>query len=865
MSVRIGIHTGPVVIGEIGGGGRHEHLALGETPNLAARVQGLADPNSIVISAVTRHLVMGLFECQELGPQELKGFSTPVSVYRVVRESAAQNRFEAEVHKGLTPLVGRELEVGLLRERWERVKAGAGQVVLLNGEPGIGKSRLVQVLKEQIVQEGATRLELPCSSYHQHSAYHPILDHLQRILGFTAQDSSQTKLDKLTQMLSRYRFPQLDTLPLLAAFLSLPHPEQAPPLSMSPQKQKEKTQAAVVAWLVEEAEKAPVYCVWEDVHWADPSTLEVLTLLLAQVPATRLLVLVTFRPEFTPSWGVRSYLSQLTLSRLDRSAVETMVMQVNAGKSLPPEVLQQIVMKTDGVPLFVEELTKMVLESGLAAKAQSAPAAPILGIPTTLQDALMARLDRLAPVREIAQMGAVLGREFSYELLQAIAQLDEERLQQGLGQLVETELVYQRGAPPQATYTFKHALIQDTAYQSLLKSRRQQLHQQIAQILAERFPAAQETQPELLAHHYTEAGLVVQAIPYWQKAGQRAAQRSANVEAIAHLTKGLELLRIMPDSSERAQQELSLQLALGPALMATKSIGHSDVESAYSRARVLCQQIGDTPQLFPVLWGLRRFYSFRADYKTAQELEAQLLHLAQNAQDPALLLEACVARGLTSFWIGQQASARECFERGMALYDPQSHHAHAFLYGSDPGVACHSYTALTLWYLGYPDRALQEHQRTLALARELTHPFSLVYAFSTSAWGHHLCREVKAAQDQVDAAIRLATEQGFPFWVAWGSILRGWALTLQGEGEKGIAQLKQGITAHRAMGAELGVTWFLAMLAEAYAARGQVEDGLHVLTEALDMVDKKGERAYEAELYRLKGELLLAQARKLRD
>jgi hypothetical protein len=415
--VRIGIHTGPVMVGQIGAGERTERLALGDTPNIAARVQGKAEANTVFISQTTAHLVQGLFECEDLGPQTVKGLSMPLSLYRVVGESTAQSRFEVAVRAGLTPLVGREAELGLLRQRWEQAKTGAGQVVLLSGEPGIGKSRLVQELKEQLAHEGVTHIEFRCSPYHQNSALYPIIDHLQRLLQFAREDSPTVKLEKLQHSLARYRFPQADTFPLLASLLSLPHPEGYPPITVSPQKQKEKTQAALVAWLLEEAERAAVSCDWEDLHWADPSTLEVLTLFLDQVPTTRLLALLTFRPEFMPPLGNRSHLSQLTLSRLGRSQVEAMIERVTGGKTLPTEVMQQIVVKTDGVPLFVEELTKTVVESGLLREeegryvgAHGGAPIPPLAIPATLQDSLMARLDRLATVREIAQLGATLGR-----------------------------------------------------------------------------------------------------------------------------------------------------------------------------------------------------------------------------------------------------------------------------------------------------------------------------------------------------------------------------------------------------------------------------------------------------------------------
>jgi class 3 adenylate cyclase/predicted ATPase len=857
VQVRIGIHTGVVVIGEIGSSEKREILALGETPNLAARVQGVAEPDTVVMSAVTQHLVHGLFECQDLGPQTLKGLSVPVSVYRVIGESTAQNRFEVAVSAGLTPLVGREEELSILQRRWTQAKDGAGQVVLLSGEAGIGKSRLVQTLKEQVVTEGATRIEFRCSPYHQNSALYPIIEHLQRLLQFQREETPHVKLAKLQQLLTTYRFPQADTLPLLATVLSLPQPESIPPLTLSPQKQKQRTQEALVAWIMEETQHAAVYCAWEDLHWADPSTLEVLTLFLEQIPTTRLFTVLTFRPEFTPPWSSRSYLTQLTLNRLGRSHVEAMVEKVTGGKALPSEVLQQIVTKTDGVPLFVEELTKMVVESELYGGATPASPLPPLAIPATLHDALMARLDRLAPVREIAQVGAVLGREFSYELIHAVSRVDESALQHGLHQLVEAELVYQHGLPPHATYIFKHALIQDTAYQSLLKSKRQQLHQQIAQVLAERFSETVEAQPELLAHHYSEAGLKEQAIPYWQQAGQRASKRSANVEAISHLTKGLELLKTLPDTSERTQQELTLQLALGSVLMATRGWGAPEIEQAYTRVRELCQQMGEIPQLFPMLYGLAGFHIVRAEFQTARKVTEQLLRLAQSVGDPALLVPARNAVGQPFYFQGEFVSAREHFEQGIAVYDPQQHHTLAALYGTDPGEHSLVFIAYILWALGYPDQALKRIHEALTLTQKFSHPFSQAFVLNGVTAVHMSRRDALAAQEWAEATIALCAEQGFALILAAGTIIRGWALTEQGRGGEGIAQIHQGLTAWRATAAKGALPLFLALLAEAYGKTGQAKEGLNVLAEALELVQKTEERRFEAELYRLKGELTL--------
>jgi TOMM system kinase/cyclase fusion protein len=867
VQIRIGIHTGPVVVGEIGTGTKREQLALGETPNLAARLQGLADPDTVIISAATQRLIAGLFDCQDLDLQPVKGVSAPLQVYRVVSESRTQSRLEVDISMGrLTPLVGRANEVGLILERWAAAQAGDGQVVLLSGEPGIGKSRLVQEVKEQVVQQGATSLEFRCSPYYQNSAFYPVITHLHRVLHIERDDPPQVKFAKLQQTLARYRFPQADTLPLLAALLSLPLPPEVSPLTLSPQKQKQKTQEALVAWLVEDAERAPVSCAWKDLHWADPSTLELLGLLLEQVPTTRVLVLLTARPEFTPPWSSRTHLTPLTLARLPRTQAAEMIEKVAGGKSLPAEVHHQIVSKTDGIPLFVEELTKMVLESGLLRETDghyelTGPLPP-LAIPTTLHDSLMARLDRLATVKEVAQLGATLGREFSYEVLQIVSPMDDTGLQQALAKLVEAEVLYQRGLPPQARYIFKHALIQDAAYQSLLKSKRQQYHRQIAQVLEERFPELRDTQPELLAHHYTEAILITQALPYWQQAGQRASQRSANAEAISHLTTALDLLKLLPDTPERSQHELTLQIALGVPLMATKGFAAPEAGAVYRRARELCQQVGETPQLFPVLWGLWAFYQVQGELQTAQELGEQCLRLAQTVQDPVLLVEAHFVLEATLAHLGEATLAREHFEQVLTLYNPHQHRSLAFLYGVDPAVAGRGYAACwLLWFLGYPEQALTQSQEALTLAQGLSHPFSLVWALILAAQLHEHRGEVQLAHERAEAVIRLAREHGFAFELVIGISLQGWMLVEQGQRAEGIAQMRHSLAARQATGSKIAEPYYLALLAEAYGKMGQGEDGLSVLAEALAVVGRTGDRVYEAELYRLKGELMLQQAK----
>ncbi|MEE8302239.1 MAG: hypothetical protein V3S24_07375, partial [Candidatus Tectomicrobia bacterium] len=598
----------------------------------------------------------------------------------------------------------------------------------------------------------------------------------------------------------------------------------------------------------------------EDLHWTDPSTLELLDLLIDQAPTAAICVLLTYRPPFQPAWSPRSYLAQVTLNRLSGNQIARVAEQVAGGKRLPADVLQQIVEKSDGVPLYVEEMTKAVLDAEILTEVDGhyALTGPFssLAIPTTLQDSLMARLDRLATAKAVAQYAAVIGRQFSYALLYAVSKVEEATLQHEIGRLVEAELVYQRGLPPQATYTFKHALIQDAAYQSLLRSTRQDYHQRIAQALAVQFPEVVETQPELLAHHYTEAGLGEQAIPYWQRAGQRAIERSANVEAISHLTKGLDLLQRLPASPEGVQQELTLQLALGSPLLMTKGHTAPEVEHAYARAYALCQQVGESPRLFSVLVGLWRFYFTRAELRRARELGEQCLDLAQRQKDSVFLHEAHLTIGSTLFILGEYVAACAHLEQGLALYDRQQSRSRGFSSSNDPGVVCLSRLAWSLWMLGYPEQALRRSHEALALAQDLNHPYSLGFALQYAAVLHQCRREAQLVQEKAEATLALAQEQGFVYWVGGAKSMLGWALTEQGAVEDGIAKLRQGLTAWLDMGANLGQTHLYVRLAEAYHHGGQLEAGLRVLDEALTAVRNTEERHYEPEIYRLKGDLL---------
>ncbi len=865
LNLRLGIHTGLAVVGRMGNDIRHEPLALGETPNIAARLQNLAEPNSVVISAATYRLVQDYFDCQLLGTRTLKGVAQPLTLYRVVRERGIRSRLEATVAAGLTPLVGRSQELALLSARWEQVKEGRGQVVLLNGEAGIGKSRLVRVFKEHLAGEPYTWLECHGSAYHQNSALYPITDLLQQILAFDRTDTVPEKLGKLEAILTGWspRTSQADRLseavPLLAALLGVPLGEEYAPVTLSPQRQKQRTLEIVLALLLEMADQRPVVFTVEDLHWIDPSTLELLTLLIEQSSTVPILALFTSRPSFSPTWAARSHLTQLTLNRLTQPQVEAMISQVTAGKAIPAELLDQIIVKTDGVPLFVEELTKMVLEQGWLVEAadhyELPGSLPALAIPSTLHDSLMARLDRLATVKEVALLAAPLGREFDYELLRAISRLDEPTLRQSLARLVEAELLYQRGVPPHASYMFKHALIQETAYRSLLRSNRQQYHLRIAQVLVEQFLEVTELEPELVAYHYTAAGDNETAVRYWEQAGQRAIEQSANEEAIDHLKKGVALLESLPETPARIERKLALQISLGVPLLMTRGYASLEVERVYARAWQLCQQIGETEQLSSALFGLWVFYLVRADYRMASQLGEALMTLAERQQEPALLREAHQVQGINKFYLGELAAAGEHLAQAIDHYDPDEAGGRTSYSGADQGVASLCHAALALWLQGYPDQARAKAEAALALAEKLRQPFSRAFGLSMAALLHQYRREGDLALERAGAAIACAREQGFELLLGFSTIFKGWALAEQGQVGLGITEIRRGLDGFQATGAELGRLHFLALLAEAYGRDGQIEAGLSLLAEAITAVHERGERFYEAELYRLKGVL----------
>ncbi len=693
-----------VVVGEIGRDKTYGRVTFGTIPTIAARLQALADPNSIIISHVTFRLVRNFFNCQPLGAYSLKGVSHKMDIFKVVQEIEVSYSFKTQVITGMTPFVGRENEVRKLLTTWENVKKGRGEIALIIGEPGIGKTRLLRVFEERIKDEPHTWLVCRCISYYKNSAFYPIINLMNSQLRFGKQETIEEKQKKLEEALAIYNFDLNETVPIMASLLSIPISKHYSAISLTPQKQKEKTIQILLNWLIKTAHKNPLLFVIEDVHWADSSTLEHFTLLMEKIDQAQILIILTFHPRFYPPVNEKSRLTEIYLNRLARQQIEHMVQEVTGGKILPAEVIDLLLTKTDGVPLFVEELTKMLLESGYLIEEDKhyklKGDLPKTAIPDTLQDTLMARLDQLGAVKEVVQFAAIIGREFSYELIRAVISLDEDKLKKELNNLVEADILDLQDDSQHIRYIFKQALIQDAAYNSLLKSKRQEHHLKIAQILEKQFKALVLTHPQIVAHHYTGAGYFDRAIEYHLKSGRLLVQQSANREAIGQLRKGLKLLEHIDDEKKRNQLELDLQITLGIPLLATKGYGAEEVGKVYERARELSQKVGDIPQLFPALVGQYRFYLIRGDITKAFDISEFLLSWAQTSRDSHLLLEANRSIGVILFHMGEVATGFEHLEEGIKQYNPVQHGNHAHLYGTDPAVTCLSYVALDQCFMG---------------------------------------------------------------------------------------------------------------------------------------------------------------------
>jgi len=873
LQTRVGIATGLVVVGDlIGSGEAQERGIVGETPNLAARLQGLAEPNSVVIAEGTRKLLGNLFDLEDLGARDLKGIAGPVLAWTALRPSRVESRFEALHGAALTALVGREEELELLLRRWSRAKADEGQVVLLSGEAGIGKSRLTAALLERLTSEQHTRLRYFCSPQHTDSAFYPIISQMERAAGFVYDDIPQARLDKLDMMLAQTSTSKQDAA-LFAEMLSLPNDGRYPAIELTPEQRRQRTLEALTEQLAGLASQNPVLMIFEDAHWTDPTSLEAFGRTVDQIKTLPALLIVTFRPEFNAPWAGRSHVTSVALNRLGGRETTAIIARLVGNKELPSDVMAEIVERTDGIPLFVEdplfveEMTKAVLEAGSESAAEHTVAAvssPALAVPASLQASLMARLDRLGPAKEVAQIGAAIGREFSHALLTAVMRKPEAELASALDRIMAAGLLFRQGVPPHATYLFKHALVQDAAYGTLLREPRRALHARIAETLENQFAEIAERQPELLARHCTEAGLIEKAASLWGKAGQRSLERSALVEAEAQLTRALDLIAALPATPPLRREQIKLQVALLTPLMHVKGFAAPETKAAVELARVLIEQaeaLGEPPEdpllLFSVLYGVwvANYAAFNGDLM--HELAAQFLALAEKQGATAPLMIGHRLMGSTLLQTGDIADALVHLDRAIALYDPAAHRPLATRFGQDVKVVILCWRALALWLLGYPEAARVDADETLKIAREIGQAATLMYALLVTSLTHIQCGNWAEANARVDELVALADEKGALYWKALGMIYQGWLLTLTGKASDAVRAITSGITSLRSTEATLYEPYSLSYLAMAYAELGQLDDARRCIGEAMTAVESTKESWCEADIHRIAGEIAL--------
>jgi predicted ATPase/type II secretory pathway predicted ATPase ExeA len=866
LSVRIGIHTGLVVVGEISRDRKHGRLALGNTPNIAARLQALAEPDSIIISSVTYRLVRDFFQCEPLGSYSLKGITDKLSTFKVLKEIELSHSFKTKQSKSMTTFVGRESEIQQLLAIWNMVKTAQGAVALIRGEPGIGKTRLLRFFEERIKDEPHTWLVCRCISYYIHSAFYPIINLINAQLQIKKNETVEEKLKKVEEALALYDFDLNEAVPLIASLLSIPVAKPYKPLSLTPQKQREKTIQFLLNWLILAANRNPLLFVIEDAHLADSSTLEHLKLLMEKVDKAQLLIIMTSTPRFQPPVSEKSGLTEISLNRLTRQQIEYMVKEVTDGNNFPSEVIDLLLLKTDGVPLFVEELIKMLIDSDFLIKKENQyelkesllrPA-----IPDTLQDTLMARLDQLGAEKEVVQIAAVVGREFSYELIRSVIPLKESVLKKELNNLVKVDILEMREDARQKKYIFRQVLIQDAAYNSILKSRRQELHNKIAGVLETEFKDFVESHPQILAYHYTRAKDFERAINYHLKSGRLLVQQSAHREAISQIQKGIDLLEHVDDLEKRNQLELDLQIILGIPLLATKGYGAEEVGNVYERASELSQEVGDIPQLFPALVGQYRFYLLRGDLIKAFDISELLLSWAQTSGDSHLLLEATRSIGVTLFHMGEVQTSLDHLKTGIDLYDPVKHKSHAHDYGTDPAVTCLSYAALAQCLLGYREKAIDYGKKALQWVKNFKHPFSQVFALNHHAWLYQFYRETELVDKFATELVNVAGEYGFPFWQITGLFFKGWILAHTTDLKTGIKQMEASIKAFQDTGAGMVLPYFMTELADSYKGNNQPDDALKWLERAEARAQKNNEHFFDAEIYRIRAEVLYSREKK---
>ena len=860
LSVRIGIHSGLVIVGETADSEQHERMSIvGDTPMVANALKNSANPNTVVIGESTKRLVEHWFAFDSVGLIKINQ-SQSINAFQAQNTASAINRFEAKLLEGLTPLVGREIEIELLLKRWEETKTCESQVVCLCADAGIGKSRILQGLQECLQSEEHNRVMLFCSPYHVNSSLYPLIVYLENILNIHSSDNTDQSLDKLETLLSERGLQVAETAPVFAELLSLPGKTRYTDFEPEPQELKNRILECLVLLFNTMAKHKPLLFIVEDAHWLDPTTRELIDLLIKELSTQRILFVTSYRPEFDPPWSGYMQATLLRLNRLSKTESATIIKNVTGGKFLPENILEQIIAKTDGVPLFIEELTKNVLTSEPIEEGTLR----ILNIPESLQDLLMERLDKLKASKQIAQLASILGRTFSLELLRAVADENETALEIALSELVNAELIFRRGVPPDISYEFKHALVQNAAYQSLLKSTRQKFHQNIAKVLQKQFPQISKSQPEVLAHHYTEAQQYEQAIPYWLRAGQRACEHSANIEAIAHLNKGLELVSLLPDSPARIEHELRFLLVLGPALLSAKGLGARDAEKVYLRARELCRETDELAELFTVTWGLWLLCQKRGRLNEAQTFSSELLALAEKLNDQEYHLQAHHAAWTTSFRLSAFQSCDAHTKQGLKLYDADLHRSHATRFGShDPGVCAYYNAAMTQWLLGYADQARVSVQQAVNLAQEINHPFSQVLAHVFAGFIAQCCGEPEQVKSHTQIVEDVCGSLGIaPDCAAQARVLDGWVETQTGKISSGIHEIEQAFMSHHSTGVRTHEPYLLSILADSYARAEQVENGLRVIADAFNSISETGERTFEAEIYRLKGELLLVESDK---
>ena len=868
LQTRVGIATGLVVVGDlIGSGEAQERGIVGGTPNLAARLQEIAEPNTVVIAEATRSLLGNLFELKDLGTRDLKGLAGPVHTWLALRASTVESRFEALHPSGLTALVGREEETELLLRRWSRAKSGEGQVVLISGEAGIGKSRLTAALLESLAPEPHTRLRYFCSPQHTDSAFYPIIGQMERAAGLLHDDTPQQKLDKLDALLAQTSTSIQDAA-LIAEMLSLPNDGRYPALELTPQQRRQKTLEALTAQMEMLSRQKPVLMIFEDAHWADPTSLESLGRVVDRIRTLRVLLLVTLRPEFDAPWVGRPYVAALVINRLTEHEAGAMIDRIVGNRLLSASIREDIIERSDGIPLFVEEMTRAVLEAGGETAAERAIAAvpsPALTVPASLYASLMARLDRLGgPAKELAQIAAAIGREFSHALLAAVVSQPEAELRSALDRLIAAGLLFRRGMPPHVTYLFKHALVQDAAYGTLLREPRRTLHARIAETIESEFAESAESRPELLARHWTEAGLIEKAASLWGKAGQRSLARSALAEAAEQLTRALDQIATLPGTPVVRGEQIKLQVALVNALMHVKGYAAPEPKAAAEQARQFIERaeaLGEPPEdpllLFSVLYGVWAANYVAFDGDVTRDLASQFMALAEKQGQTVPLMIGHRLMGNSLTITGDIAKGRAHYNQAFALYDPATHRTLATRFGQDVGVSTLVYRALAGWMLGYPEAALADADHALEDARDSGHAGTLMYAQFHTSLTNVLCAKYAAANAQSNEVVRLADEKGAALWKALGTMQNGCVLALSGKASEAIQMITSGISMYRSTGSRVYLPIFLSHLSRTYAELGQFDQAWRCIGEAMTAVETTKERWYEAEIHRVTGEIAL--------